>query len=133
MNESRQFGAQPLAIFAMLALSAFIVVVYVLFHAEHIQRRSVNEKALNQFAQISELQLDMLAGQLLEYSDWDEAVSNILIEADQKWWDENAGKYTINALNLDFTAAVSGKNVPIFLSTSAMGDRTLAHEGTFYH
>ncbi len=133
MNESRQFGAQPLAIFAMLALSAFIVVVYVLFHAEHIQRRSVNEKALNQFAQISELQLDMLAGQLLEYSDWDEAVSNILIEADQKWWDENAGKYTINALNLDFTAAVSGKNVPIFLSTSAVGDRTLAHEGTFYH
>ena len=133
MNEQRLYIAQPLAIFALLATSAFIVVLYVLVHAEHIQRKSVDDKAIEQFAQISELQLELLAGQLMEYADWEEAVFNILIESDKKWWDDNAGKYSINALNLDLTAAISGKNVPIFLSTSAIGDRSLAHEGIFYN
>lgn len=133
MKETKLYITQPMAIFALLALSAFFVVVYVLVHAEHVQRRSVDEKMRNQFAQISELQLEMLAGQLVEYSDWDEAVRNLLIEPDQKWWDENAGKYTIHALNLDFTAAISGKNSEIFLSTSAHGDRGLAQDGMFFH
>ena len=133
MNETRQHIVQPLAIFALLAACAFAAVVYALVHAEQIQRKNVDDKALNQFAQISELQLEKLSGQLARYADEGEAVRNILIKPNRKWWDENAGKYAINALNLDFTAAVSGKNHEIFLSTSALGERSLGQEGMFYH
>jgi len=51
---------------------------------------------------------------LAEYTYWDEAYQNLIIQPDAEWADLNIGSYMTENLGMDLTLAVTGAGKPTF-------------------
>lgn len=137
MNEVKKYIERPLFIFAIFAAILFLMLGYLIFHTESMQRHNIEENSLLEFEQMSSLQLERLGAQVRDYSQWENVAEHLIRHPNLKWWEDNAGADTINALGVDLAGAFNSRNEPIFLTVpggqNGSGSGALFQADIFYH
>ena len=101
----------PIAVLFILAGVAIAVIVILLTRE---QDRVAREKSEQDVATLVEYSQRNLARLVLDYTWWDSAVRNLVIEFDPSWADDNLGAYLVDTFGISASFVVSGHDHPIF-------------------
>ncbi len=108
MRENKNFVTTKSVIALISGLyvaTGFAVVFSVLFLLTSLDRAARLERA-NRVDIALNLEARYLKAILIEYSDWDEAYENLIVDLDEAWIEGNSGQYLIDQHGFDFTLAI---------------------------
>lgn len=89
----------------LYAVTGFAVVFSILFLLTSLDRAAKLDRA-NRVDIALNLETRYLKAILFEYSNWDEAYENLIVDLDETWVEGNSGQYLIDQHGFDFTLAI---------------------------
>jgi len=101
----------PILTIMGVSVAAIIILVFTAFDTLDKSTRA----NLMQRVEVSlEVESERMQVLLAEYTYWDEAYQNLIIQPDAEWADLNIGSYMTENLGMDLTLAVTGAGKPTF-------------------
>lgn len=119
MTDFRKYILNPLGMLVIFAAVFLASMIFMVIKIGDAQKNNLHINSYYEFNKITEWQLEQLARQVRDYSNWNEAITNILLKPNPTWWKQNSGDYSVSTFNLDISVALSGNNKVIFRSSSS--------------
>ena len=91
-----------------------------LMHIADLQNTQAKESSISLYQGLTTLQAKQMASHVRDYTNWDDAIENLIKKPNGEWWENNAGDYARQSFGLSFSMMLDGSGRPRFLATGEM-------------